>query len=216
MTRTILITKPRYDNATEYLSHFAGLVTKKLENKNIRIKELSDKSVDRTNFTSFISKLDPELIFINGHGNPNCLFGNKDKILVQEGVNEKLLKDRIIYARACNAGLSLGKVCVKDSKNGCFIGYKSPFSFYIDEKWSANPKKDTTVKLFLEPSNNIVISLAKGNTTKNTHINSKKMIAKNIKKLLMKKQEPETFCFIECLWNNFTGQVLHGNPEAMF
>ena len=46
--------------------------------------------------------------------------------------NNSLLEGRITYAGACWAALSLGKACTKNS--GCFIGYKVPFSFWINQK----------------------------------------------------------------------------------
>ncbi len=102
---------------------------------------------------------------------------------------------------------------MKNDKEGCFIGYKLPFMFYIDDRWRSNPHKDNVAPLFLEPSNLIPISLIKGNTTFHASENSKKQILKTIKKVL-ETGSGEAFLFAEKLWNNYTGQVLIGNGSA--
>ena len=82
------------------------------------------------------------MVFFNAHGSERAICGDKimgcEEILVEEGKNHDLLVNRIVYARACWAARSLGRACVVDAK-GCFIGYKTPFSFWIDDAWSAKP-----------------------------------------------------------------------------
>ena len=58
---------------------------------------------------------------------------------------------------------------MKNDREGCFIGYKLPFMFYIDERWRSNPHKDNVAPIFLEPSNLVPISLIKGNSALQAH-----------------------------------------------
>ena len=98
---------------------------------------------------------------------------------------------------------------------GCFIGYNCLFSFWIDQKWSTKPHNDNLAKMYLEPSNEIMLSLIKGNTSLDAYEKSKDMMIKNMKKLLQmeEKNEPGAMNMLQVLWNNFEGQVLHGNEN---
>jgi len=183
MNRILLTSRPKYDDGTEYLAYYASLIIKKAQSLGIKTKDFEGRSVTPENITKFIQKKNPRLVFINGHGNETTLEGDKGKVLFSINKNLGLLKNRIIYARACNAGISLGKEVVKQS-SGCFIGYISPFSFWIDETMSTKPSSDKIAALFLEPSNEVMNSLIKGNKGKIANEKSKRMMVKNMKKFL--------------------------------
>ena len=123
-------------------------------------------------------------------------------------------REKIVYARSCNAGISLGSKCMNKSKNGCFIGYNLPFIFYMDSKWTAKPSNDKVAGLFLIPSNNVPISIIKGRTALKAHTRAKKGMLKTMQKLVKGEQEEETPFYLEALWNNYSGQILSGNGEA--
>lgn len=215
MQKGMLITLPKYDDATEYLTHYSKSIIKEAKSKNFKVKEVHKGDLNLKKFSEIVEKLDFRFVMFNGHGSKNSLFGYKQNIIVEVGKNEKILKERIIYARACDAGSNLGLECMKNTTNGCFIGYKFPFAFYMDKRWSAKPHNDNTAKLFLEPSNSIPLSLIKGNSAINAHENSKKQILKNIKRIyLRKRSEPGIFHILEGLWNNFLGQIIEGNESA--
>lgn len=212
MKRGLVITLPRYDDTTEYLSQFSQQIEKEANDKGVEIKKLKDKEATREEFEKIIKKLDYKMIVFNGHGSNDGINGYKDEI-VKVGENEGLLRERIVYARSCNAAVKLGEECTKDTKEGCFIGYNRPFQFYVDIKWTTNPLKDNTAKLFLEPSNLVPISIIKGNSAFNADENSKRQTLKNIKKIL-RSSNAESFKIAEALWNNYDGQVLLGFPNA--
>ena len=169
-------------------------------------------------FSNLIFKQNPLFIFFNAHGNEKAIYGDKikgrEEILIEEDKNHNHLKGRIVYARACWAAASLGKACTKES--GCFVGYKTPFSFWINERWSSKPSNDNTAKLFIEPSNLIVTSLLKGNTAKEAFDKSKDMSKRNILKLLKIKKEPGAMGSIMLLWNNMNGQEILGQKNIRF
>lgn len=210
----ILITSPKYDDGTEYLSYYSSLIVKEASIKNIPIKIFEGTEVNRENVFKFLQKRNPQGIFINGHGDENTLYGSKNSVLFSVS-DVNLLKNRVIYARACNAGANFGAKIVENN-SGCFIGYKYPFSFWIDQKYSATPPKDNIAKLYLEPSNEIMKLLINGKTSKQSHEKSKQMMVDNMKKILKleEKKEPGAMGMLQILWNNFEGQVLHGNPLA--
>src|SRR3989338_2279282 len=213
MQNGLIITLPQCDDATEYLTYYSKLVTKEAEEKWIKIKEIHDYELNLKDFIKIINKLDYNFVVFNGHGTTSSILGHKSNVILKVGVNEELMKDRIIYARSCNAAVSLGVECTKNS-NGAFIGYIFPFVFYMNEQWSAKPLNDNIAKLFLEPSNQIPISLIKGNSAKESDINSKKHILKNINKILRTPSEPDTPFIVEGLWNNYLGQVVMGNGSV--
>jgi len=212
MRREILITLPRYDDVTEYLSQFSQQIEDSAGEKGIKIKKLKDKEAKQKEFEEVINKLDCRMIVFNGHGSAEEIKGQKE-IIVKLGVNDDLLRERIVYARSCHAASKLGKECTKNTKEGCFIGYDRPFQFYVDIQWLGNPLKDNIARLFLQSSNLVPVSIIKGNSTSDANENSKRNILKNINKVL-RDLNAESFKIAEALWNNYEGQVLHGNPDV--
>ncbi|MBU1198864.1 MAG: hypothetical protein KKF46_04910 [Nanoarchaeota archaeon] len=216
MKKTILVTRPDYDDATGYLFHYSKQIINSA--KNIKVLDLTRPRLTRKNFTNLIHKQNPLLIFFNAHGNENLIYGDKiggkEEILVEENKNHSLLTNRITYARACWAAASLGKTCV--AEGGCFIGYKTPFSFWFDERWSAKPSNDKIARIFLEPSNLIVSSLLKGNSAQEAFDKSITLSKKHIMKLLKIKEEPGMMASIMILWNNIKGQDIFGDRNLCF
>ena len=204
MNPILLVTRPKYDDGTAYLFYYTSLVLKNADKLRISKKDFKGEKVNSENISKFIKKKNPKLIFINGHGDADSLEGHRGKILFSTDTNLDLLKGRFVYARACHAGLSFGKKMV-EKNSGCFIGYNTPFSFWIDDKYSTTPLKDKIAKLFLEPSNEVINSLLKGNNAKNSNKKSKKMMVDNMKKILEmdKKKEPGATGWLSILWNNY-------------
>jgi hypothetical protein len=217
MNRILLVTRPKYDDGTEYLAYYASLIIKDADSRSIENKDFEGKDAKIENVKKFIKKKDPKLIFINGHGDTDCLLGDNHEVLFSVSSNLDLLKERIVYARACNAGLIFGKK-VTENSNGCFIGYQLPFSFIMNEKWSAIPANDKTAALFIEPSNEVMHSLIKGDSAALANEKSKKAMIKNMQRIMKmeEKKEPGAMGLLMTLWNNYDGQVLHGNQNITF
>ncbi len=213
MNKGIIITLPRHEYVTDYLSISSESVIKEANKRSIKVKELKDERANEKDFEAVVKKLDYKMVVFNGHGSEDAISGHKNKPIIKSGVNDSLLKGRITYARSCWAGRVLGKKCMENDKEGCFIGYELPFMFYIDNRWSSNPHKDSIAPIFLGPSNLIPISLIKGNAALQAHENGKKQTLKTINKIL-KIGGNEAFLFAEKLWNNYSGQVIFGNGEA--
>jgi len=214
MKKGLIITLPRHDVVTEYLTQFSKQIINEAENNNIPCKQLRDKEVEKDNFEKIVRSIEYKLFVLNGHGTAQVIYGYANQPLVEEGYNEEILTERITYARACDSAFSLGKVAMKKNKEGCFIGYELPFQFYCDITWEGNPGKDKVALIFLEPSNTVPISIIKGKNAEEAHSASKRAMLKNINKVL-RKTNPESLAIAEALWNNYEGQVLLGNQLAI-
>ena len=214
MQKGLLITCPEHDDATAYLTYFSKEIVDEAIKKSLKNKKVGDKNLNIDDFSEILNKLNYRLIVLNGHGSPNSIFSYKQNIIIQLGKNDYLLKERLIYARSCNAGAKLGPECMKNTKEGCFIGYNLPFIFYMDSKWTTKPCNDKVARIFLEPSNIVSISIIKGHSAIEAYNNAKKQMIKTINKLMESQQERETPFYLEALWNNYIGQVICGNTEA--
>lgn len=216
MEKSILVTRPQYDDATSYLFYYASLILREAEERGLPVFDLKRPRLTQRKFTEIMEEKSPVFVFFNAHGSEKAVYGDKigdeEEALVEEGKNHRLLDSKLVYARACWAAASLGRAC----SGGCFIGYKTPFSFWINKKWSAKPSNDDTASLFLEPSNMIASSLLKGNTTEEAVKKSLNMSKKNILKLLKEKEEPGATAAITVLWNNMEGMEIVGNKDMRF
>ncbi len=213
MTKGIIITLPRYDDVTEYISQFSKYIIDEAKNRGILIKELKDKEVTKVHLDKILNGIRYKMVIFNGHGSESCIFGHKGEKIMECNSNEKLLSGRIIYARSCDAASKLGKSIIEHDKTGSFIGYELPFVFYHNPQWEANPLKDNVARIFLEPSNAIPISIIKGNEAGYAHHNGRKLFLKNMRKSLLTKSV-EALSFAEALWTNYIGQVIYGNEAA--
>jgi len=138
-----LITMPNYDDATSYLYYYAEELVKFAEEKNITVSQLKRPRLRRKILEESITKQNPQLLLFNAHGDETTIYGDKvegeEEYLIREKENHQLLTGRLTYARACSAAASLGKACTQ--KDGCFIGYNQPFSFWTDTSRTTTPLK---------------------------------------------------------------------------
>ena len=211
MKKGLIITLPRHDIVTEYLFQFSKQIIDEAENNNIPCKQLKDRDVNMDNFEKIVKNIGYKLLVLNGHGTQKAIYGYKEQLIIEQGINHEILLNKITYARSCDSAFSLGRIAMKYNSDGCFIGYQLPFQFYCDKTWEVNPSKDPIAHFFFEPSNIIPISIIKGKTAEEAHSASKKAILKNINKIL-RKADTESLAIAEALWNNYEGQVLLGNP----
>jgi len=215
MSQKLLVTRPEHDDTTTYLSAYANLVIKYAKDRNISVKDFSSGTVKKSAIEGYIKKQNPKLLFLHGHGNEDCIEGEKGEIIIKENENDELLKNKIIYARSCFVAVSLGKKCSTFGKGTCFIGYEFPFQFWFDETRTTNPIKDKIAALYLEPSNELVKYLIKGNFTKIAFDKSRELMVKNMNKIL-KENEPGALERFKALWMNHEGQKIYGDEKTFF
>ena len=126
-----------------------------------------------------IRKLLPDILFLNGHGDNNRIAGQDNEILIQVDDNHELLKDAITYALSCKSASVLGQK-VAENESTTYIGYTDDFIFSLDRKYISKPLEDPKAKPFMESSNQVVLSLLKGHTAKESSAKSKKLFNDNI------------------------------------
>jgi len=201
MIKIWLTTRPNHDLTTNYLSSWMGLVFNQAKKSGIKVLDLKGKRANKKELTSMVYKLKPDLIVFNGHGDEMTITGNDDNILIKEGVNDNLLKDKIIYAIACRSAKSLGVSAISKGAKA-YIGYNEDFIFLIDEKFISKPLMDKTAALFLNPSNYLVLCLLKGHHPKDSYEKSKSAYKRNIEKLMTSeasKEDKEVLPYL--IWN---------------
>lgn len=211
MNKSILMTLPSSDDVTNYLSVFSKEIVIASQQNQIQIKCLEKEKVTKENVNNLIKSLDCKMLIFNGHGSIKSIMGHKNEEIIYLGKNEALLKNRITYARSCWALAELGRKSVEEKK-GCFIGYKIPFMFIINNTWATNPIKDNIAKIFFDTSNLVPIGLIKGHTARESDENSKKSMLKAINRALAKKDR-DSQAIAQTLWNNYIAQDIAGNCE---
>ncbi len=148
---------------------------------------------------------------MNGHGNDGLVTGHENEVLIQAGDNEDSLAGKIVYALSCRSGKTLGPESIKKGAAG-YIGYKEDFIFMAEPNKMADPFNDKIASLFLEASNQVVISLLKGHTMKQSHDRSRNMFAKNAYKVVAGGSK-DYLLATYLLWNA-EHQVCLGNQNA--
>ena len=213
--KKFLITRPEHDDTTYYLSNWSKKIIEVANSKGIKLFDLHREKAKRAEVTSIIEKQSPGLIVFNGHGDDNCVTGHKQEVLVEAGKNESLLKERITYAVSCRSAKLLGPKSVAAGAKA-YIGYDDDFVFIYSPEKITQPLNDETAKLFLEPSNELIISLIKGNTTEESHKRSQEFFKDRMKKVLSSESTSEETSMVRYLWWDMVHQVCLGDQKAVF
>lgn len=211
--KSLLITRPFYENPTNYLFHWSRPIIELAREQGFYVVDLARKKAIKAELEGRLRKVKPNLVVLNGHGNEKMVFGQDNEPLITMGENEKLLANKIVFTRACLSARSLGKSCVQNGTKA-YLGYDEDFIFRFEWENITKPLKDETAALFMEPSNQTARSLIKGNSAKQSNENGKNAFLKNIFKLLTSettKDESETVRYL--LWD-MRHQICLGNENA--
>jgi len=210
-----IITMPNYDDATSYLYCYAEELVRFAAENNLLLIQLKRPRLRRNILEESIFKQEPQLLLFNAHGDENTIYGDKiggeAEYLIREGENHQLLQGKLTYARACSAAASLGRAATENA--GCFIGYNQPFSFWTDTTRTTTPLKDKVAHFFLQPSNELAISLLRGKSAREAAEIFNNLSKKNILHLLGKQDEPGAMASAMLLWNNMMAQQVLGDTE---
>lgn len=212
--KSVLFSRPRHDNQTEYLYLYSRKLVKFAQQKGFKpIFDMRQKNANKNAVTNILKKRKPELIMFNGHGGPNVICGYKNELLISSEDNPEILDSSITYALACSAALELGRVTVERGAKA-FIGYQFDFALGKDPNSEAAPMKDKIAPLFLEPSNILFSSLLKGNSVETAVARSKKKMKENISYLVYKNPFLEAQSLAPWLYGNYIGLIFHGDPNV--
>ncbi len=128
----LLITRPRYEETTHYLYHWAGELVAEATRRHVELIDLQKEKATRQQLESYLRKKSPDIVILNGHGNDSSVAGENGECLIKAGENTSLLKDKKVYVRACRAGRRLGPDVIKAGADG-FVGYSQDFIFPYDK-----------------------------------------------------------------------------------
>ena len=210
-----LITRPAHDSNVSYLCFWSEEIIDFSHKNGISCSDFKKEKANREDVGKFLTKQNPSLVVFNGHGSPTTIAGHQNEPLVRSDDNEQLLKSKITYALACDAAADLGKKAV--AQGACaFIGYEGPFGFAHEPSRVCTPAKDKFAEPFKMISNEIVISLLKGNTVQQAYAKSQQLCSKLIKKYSSSDadKENETIRFW-LFWDQYF-QKVHGDGLATF
>lgn len=212
MGKSLLVTRPNYDETTNYLYFWSGLVIKEARKHRFDIYNLFGNKATKKNFNSYLKSQKPDILFLNGHGDEKTITGHDSEPILESGEKEPVNK-AIIYARSCDAASVLGKKLIVNGAR-VFIGYLRKFIFGYTPSKITKPLEDSLAKLFLEPSNLVVTAIIKGHSAQEAHEHSEKVMFENFKKMISTTATYEEKYAARWLWGNINSQVLYGEKNA--
>ncbi|MDP3956059.1 MAG: C25 family cysteine peptidase [bacterium] len=212
MSARLVITLPDFDEVTRYFSAWSDPILEEASRKSYKATELIGDKATRERVENSLRGKGKLLVVFNGHGGPDTMCGqdNEDILDLQ---NVELLDDKITYARACDTATTLGPVAIRRGARA-YIGYTIPFTFAIQNEYSARPKDDKLAALFLEPANEVPLSLLNGHTAKNANIRSRNAFRANIRQTLVAGPKSPTYYTLPYLYDDMVNQVCLGDSEA--
>lgn len=208
---SLLLTRPCFDSATYYLFHWNQHLIDLANRKKLKVLDLTGKRLTKKNLTSYIKKMAPDLLILNGHGGPEVITGENYEELIKVGENENLLIGKIVYSLSCSSAKVLGPKSV-DAGAVAFIGYKEDFQFWKNDAYANRPLSDPRASLFFIPSNQIGAALIKGHTVEYAKEKAKQTMLKHIQKLVA-TNSPDKFVIPALIWD-VVHLVAHGDQSA--
>ena len=202
----LLVTRPYHDTPTYYLFHWAGLLIDEAKKKGVKVIDLKKGKASKKKLHSYLAKQPIDTVILNGHGSQEAVAGKDNEIIISMGDGTELLKNKIIFVRACDAGAILGKEIIQKGARG-FIGYIQPFMFLIDKDSFRKPLEDELAAPVLECSNQVGTSLIKGKSAAEAHKDSLDKYTKVIGKY-SSSEATNSFLLPILLWN-MTSQVCY-------
>lgn len=214
MSKIVLVTQPNHDLTTNYLSLWAEKVVGIAKRRGIKVVSLKNRRANKKEFISVNRKVNPQLIFFNGHGDYDLVTGQDNEVLVKSGENDQCLSKRIVYALSCRSASKLGKISVKHGTRA-YLGYDEDFVFNYDQEKISRPWDDQIVKLFFEPSNLLVASLLKGHTAGESWQSSQNEFKRKAIALITSKDKIAINSYLPNLLWDMRHQVILGNKKAI-
>jgi len=211
MSFTYLVTRPEYDDTTHYLSDWSKETIKLAENQGLKVLDLQREKANKNEFEGKMEKFSPVLVMINGHGDIDSVTGHKNQILVKVGLNEGILKSKIVYALSCKSAKILGPRSVQAGALN-YTGYKDDFIFVYEPELISRPLSDKTAGLFLKPSNILIESLIKGNSVRESFEKSKNALKKNFNLAISTSESDSTTA--RFLWWNLRNFSSYGDLDT--
>ncbi|MFH0987780.1 MAG: hypothetical protein V1763_00205, partial [Parcubacteria group bacterium] len=195
----IIVTRPQHDVTTKYLSAWAEEIIIFAREKGAEVYDLQKEKANQMELGGRIKKVNPDFVFLNGHGGDGFVSGHDNCIIVSADVNCELLARRTTYALSCNSGKVLGRK-VAQANNTAYIGYSDEFIFVADRNYLTDPLSDPNARPFKDASNQVMISLLKGHGAQEASARSKNKFRELYQKLSSSNAGPESRQIAQCLW----------------
>ena len=175
--------------------------------------DLNKTNANKAKLEGMISKKKPRLVIFNGHGSEDSVLGHNNEVLIKVNDNESLLKSTITYSISCKSAKKLGPEAVKKGALS-FLGYVDDFIFVYDKNRTATPLKDNLAKEFIEPSNELIRALIKGNSSLESYKRSQVKFEDNLHKMLTSESLPGSENHVRFLFWNMRNQVVLGDKDC--
>ncbi len=210
--KCIFITRPEHEYGVYYLSKWQEeIVLPEAQSKGLKIVDFKGKRANIKSVSTFLTKQNPELVVLNGHGNEYVVTGHNDETIISED-NCSLLKGKITFAISCQSAKGLGREAVKKGARA-YAGYDDDFIFYSNDNYYSHPLKDPIAKLFLTPPMRFIVELLKGKTIAESNKISKDMIIHNMRSLANSESTNEQSSILRALFSNYKHQIVHGDQQ---
>ena len=213
INKGFLITRPRSDYLTNLIFHLCDDVLAVARSKKYRIYQLDAEKANKKLFDSYTRKNKPSVVFLNGHGNMNCVTGHNEEVILGVGDGDDSLPDAIVYARSCDAAVSLAPALIENGTKA-FLGYKRKYYLASSMDRVSKPRDDKLAKRFIEPANLAVTAILKGNTVEEADKRSKFEMMKNVFSMLSSAATDEERSAAPLLYSNIKNQVIVGDKFA--
>ncbi|MFQ5621139.1 MAG: hypothetical protein ACE5FT_04810 [Candidatus Nanoarchaeia archaeon] len=216
MVKHFLVTRPQHDRETSYLHSFTKPLVKLTKaDPGFHISDLEGSKANRKTFENIVKKTPAGLIFLNGHGTAQAVWGHNDEPILDED-NIECVDNAIVFAQACKSLASLGSIAV-DKGTKAYIGYNEDFMCIGDTAKSSVPDKDKLAAPFKRVTHVMIRALAKGDKAGKAVAKTKEEYNKLIK-TFGKSTDP--YGDIPLVTFALTWNLLHlgmkGDKEAVF
>ena len=209
---TLLFFRPDKDLAMQYAKDWVGAAVQHGIDAGYITLDMLDSEATKENLEELMANETVNLAILTGHGGPNVFTGFEQRVVLQTGLNEEVMKNTISHFLSCSLGQQLLPALI-DHGAISTIGYIVDFQFMIDTTYPvaedpfAEPFKDVTVT--------IIRSILEGKPLKAVWeagiAKSNEWIAK-----LWEREGTDWAEVISCLENNRDGMIALGDKEAYF
>ncbi len=176
-----------------------------------QVDRMEDADNTSSQLQSRLSKTPYNFVFFNGHGNRDCVCGDKNGEIITT-VQGGLLGRSITYARSCDALTALGKEAVAQ---GCpaFIGYRTSFLLPYTNEYALTPLKDPAARPVIEISNTVPRLILKGATVRKAVEFARSKSGRMLIRMLG-SGEPLDSAVFRALYHNHDALSFEGDPDS--
>ena len=160
----LLSIRPDYDIATRYSQHWLLPVVKEARRIGIEVVDLYGKNANRRNF-DYYSK-GAKFIVGTGHGSETTYTGQNKEILLEAGVNERVVSGKDVYLFSCLTGAGLIPSLYFSGNARQAIGFSEEYTWLAVPPY--DPSQDKYGSTFGDLAAYIGIKLLHGKSARDT------------------------------------------------